>query len=219
MAPRRVALAALVAACCIYYVAGQQKSIVNVDVYYESLCPDSIYFITKELGPIYDQLKSVLKVNLYPFGKATWVAGSKNESAEFTCHHGAKECEGNIAQACAFDEIKRSLAPELQQDKQVRVAYCAMNNRGFAENVPACAEKNGLSKESIERIATCMKTNQGSELLVASGEKTKAFESPLKNVPAIVINGIKTQEATKNFTNVICEHVPKSEHPEICTRI
>lgn len=52
-------------------VADKQNSTVNVDVYYESLCPDSIYFITKELGPIYDQLKSVLKINLYPFGKAS----------------------------------------------------------------------------------------------------------------------------------------------------
>ena len=43
---------------------------VNITVYYESLCPDSIEFITGQLYPTYQSLEKYLNVEFVPFGNA-----------------------------------------------------------------------------------------------------------------------------------------------------
>lgn len=41
-----------------------------MNVYYESLCPDSLQFLVNQLGPQYESLSSIMDVRLIPFGKA-----------------------------------------------------------------------------------------------------------------------------------------------------
>lgn len=43
---------------------------VRVDVYYETLCPDSMNFLRFRLIPDYPLLESLIDLHLYPFGKA-----------------------------------------------------------------------------------------------------------------------------------------------------
>ena len=44
---------------------------VKLSVYYESLCPDSIRFVTRQLYPNWKYFgQDVLQVDLHPFGKA-----------------------------------------------------------------------------------------------------------------------------------------------------
>lgn len=42
-----------------------------MQVYYESLCPYSIAFITKQLYPVYVELKGSIELELIPWGHAT----------------------------------------------------------------------------------------------------------------------------------------------------
>jgi len=42
-----------------------------VDVYYESLCSDSMRWIVNQLVPSYPELKRHIYVTLVPYGKAT----------------------------------------------------------------------------------------------------------------------------------------------------
>lgn len=42
-----------------------------MQVYYESLCPYSIAFITKQLYPVYVELKDSIELELIPWGHAT----------------------------------------------------------------------------------------------------------------------------------------------------
>ncbi len=42
-----------------------------IDVYFESLCPDSKRFITTQLPYVLDDFKNTIQVNLVPFGKAS----------------------------------------------------------------------------------------------------------------------------------------------------
>lgn len=44
---------------------------VTLDVYYESLCPDSIRWFKKQLLPSYDALKDHLALTFVPYGKAS----------------------------------------------------------------------------------------------------------------------------------------------------
>ena len=48
----------------------QGKETVNIQVYYESLCPDSINFITQQLYPTYLILGKYMNVEFIPFGNA-----------------------------------------------------------------------------------------------------------------------------------------------------
>lgn len=51
-------------------VSTSPKSKVKVDVYYETLCPDSIDFLLNKLIPSYNELKEKIILQLIPFGKA-----------------------------------------------------------------------------------------------------------------------------------------------------
>lgn len=42
-----------------------------VEVYYESMCPDSKYFINHKLVPVMTKLSQYLMLRLIPYGKAT----------------------------------------------------------------------------------------------------------------------------------------------------
>lgn len=43
---------------------------VKVDIYYESLCPDSVRFISQQLQPLYNNFKKHLDITFIPFGKS-----------------------------------------------------------------------------------------------------------------------------------------------------
>lgn len=48
-----------------------EKEIVRITVYYETLCPDSRSFFIYHLLPTYMKLKENVQVTLIPYGKAT----------------------------------------------------------------------------------------------------------------------------------------------------
>ena len=49
-----------------FYICLQLK----VLVLYESLCPDSVRFMQRQLGPSYDLIKDYIDITLVPFGKS-----------------------------------------------------------------------------------------------------------------------------------------------------
>ena len=53
---------------------------VEVDVYYECLCPDSRYFVLHELLPAYQKVGSLMNVRMWPYGKASSESTSDGES-------------------------------------------------------------------------------------------------------------------------------------------
>lgn len=42
-----------------------------MDIYYESLCPDSIKFISEQLTPLYNEFRQHLDITFVPFGKSS----------------------------------------------------------------------------------------------------------------------------------------------------
>ena len=55
----------------IFLILNQGKcEELNIQVYYESLCPDSIRFITEQLYPVYQTLGKYMNIEFIIFGNA-----------------------------------------------------------------------------------------------------------------------------------------------------
>ena len=72
---------------------------VNVEIFYESLCPDSKNFFVDTLSPIISQFRPYISITLVPYGKAKTT--KTQQSYQFSCQHGSAECQGNLYHNCA----------------------------------------------------------------------------------------------------------------------
>lgn len=77
---------------------------VMVAVFYEALCPDSRFFISKQLQKTFQRAPSLIAIEYVPYGKAT-TSTNPDGSLQFECQHGKAECDANIAHACAIEAI------------------------------------------------------------------------------------------------------------------
>ncbi|XP_055904291.1 GILT-like protein 1 [Eupeodes corollae] len=180
----------LIASGATITITGAVEEKINVLVMYESLCPDSVRFMTNQLGPNYDSLKDVINVNLVPFGKSE----SVNNGAQFFCQHGPAECEGNRMQSCVLDQTSN-------QDAQVKFAVCQMSGQ-YDSSSQYCAQLAGLSGD----ITECMNSDLGTVLQLEAEKITKIYDPSF--VPTIVYDGKFDQKlqdrSLSNFKDVVC---------------
>ncbi|XP_028047691.1 LOW QUALITY PROTEIN: uncharacterized protein LOC105834862 [Monomorium pharaonis] len=199
-----------------------EKNAVNVDVYYESLCGDSMRWIVNQLVPSYPQLKRHIQVTLVPYGKATHTRENKTGPWQFSCQHGPAECRGNKAQACAIHSIRSIEAPESHQQLTVNLVGCAMSDGNPPNAVPQCAQNIGLKEETRKSIDDCIASSLGDDLLATNGDKTHSLQPPLRFVPTIVINGVYSKEnqdeGLRNFPSLVCRHLTAEEKPNVCSK-
>ncbi|KAG5877846.1 hypothetical protein JTB14_007242 [Gonioctena quinquepunctata] len=181
---------------------------VNVEVLFESLCPDSHRFIKEQLYPNWKELSPYVNLKLVPFGKSS----SLQNGAKFICQHGPQECKGNKIMSCAFKMLEN-------QDQQVEFTNCFMEIFRFGKEDPQefgqqCAQTVGLD---VNRIIDCYHSQEGiiSQLVA---EKDTARISP-RFVPTILYNGQlinKLQDdSITDFRGVVCNLV-KEKYPEAC---
>lgn len=95
-----------------------------MQLYYESLCPDSISFIKNQLLPNWAEFSDFLEVEFVIYGNAVTTPDPNKRGYSFKCQHGPNECSGNMYQACLLDLIKN--IPEDVQ-KKVPVIGCIMS--------------------------------------------------------------------------------------------
>ncbi|KAB0794251.1 hypothetical protein PPYR_13871 [Photinus pyralis] len=180
----------------------------QVSVYYESLCPDSIRFITKQLQPAYKLIGSNLEVDLVPYGKASQY--QQSGKWVFKCQHGPSECRGNMLQACG-------LATDKSQDQKVDFVYCVMKqwNPSGDQAIEQCSGKLGLKSDAIFQ---CANSAQGSDLLAKNGKQTHAVKPKITFIPTIVFNGVYSSAnqsgALRNFLQTACDQF--TDKPKGC---
>ncbi|XP_014243821.1 GILT-like protein 1 [Cimex lectularius] len=183
-----------------------QHQKVMVEVFYESLCPDSKTFVTEQLAPTWKntELQSYLNVSLVPYGKSKTSGVSPNFT--FECHHGAGECLGNKYHACAIKKVG-------DLTKVVPYVSCFMLNSpsgttNFTEVNKKCGKEAGLTDEVVNTLEQCSNSTDGSMFLEEFGNMTMKFENPLTSVPTVRVDGTKITELN-NLKGKVCEKLAK----------
>ncbi|ERL95191.1 gamma-interferon-inducible lysosomal thiol reductase-like isoform X2 [Dendroctonus ponderosae] len=186
---------ALLAAAQGKSLRDDDSPLVQVSVYYETLCPDSISFIVHQLYPGYYALKEYIDLELVPWGHASEeeIDGVKN----FTCQHGPTECYGNKVHACVIDMASEEVSTEF--------VFCSERSDAPADdtNLQQCAEEVDLSWSEIQE---CVVNGKGDELLSENGRKTNLVSPTF--IPTIILNGTYDQttqdQALLYFKTLIC---------------
>jgi len=192
-----------------------------VYVYYESLCPDSQAFITKQLYPAMQILKDHIDLHLVPFGKSTYQ--TQGSDTTFECHHGPNECYGNKIQACAIHHIQVDSFQQENTRETLIVEYinCLMTadfqDQPYGEFARHCATK--VQVKTFDSIENCANSTEGSKYLEQFGEETHKLQDPLKSVPTITVresfDAAIQKQALTDFSKAVCENLPKP-FPAVC---
>jgi len=179
--------------------------LVNMELYYESLCPDCKEFITKQLYPTVLKVGSIMNVTIIPYGNAQ--EKPAGDQWVFTCQHGPKECKGNIIHTCALN------LNAAKQDQKLRVSmklltfvFCMEKSEDPVQAGPMCASKMGLDWNAISQ---CTVSDQGNKWQHMMALQTEALNPPHTWVPWIVLNGVHNDqiqaEATADLIQLICD--------------
>ena len=183
---------------------------VKVTVYYETLCPDSQQFIRYQLWPTYQNVSSIMDIELVPYGKASYT--QSNGSISFRCQHGPRECRGNMIQACAIKILQGN------QSQTVPFVKCMESQRMPEMAGAKCARQ--LNMEYAE-IQSCSDGPMGQQALLEMGRKTEALQPAMYFVPWININDRHTDQdqnaALANLLQLVCESYSGNVRPESCS--
>ncbi|KAK7301646.1 hypothetical protein RJT34_12516 [Clitoria ternatea] len=185
----------------------QSDDKVSLEVYYESLCPDSANFIVNYLPQIFEKnLISIVDLKLYPWGNT-----KLRPNATFVCQHGAYECLLDTVEACAID-----IWPELS--KHFTFIYCIEDlvHQHKYKEWESCFEKLDLDPEPINQ---CYTSEYGKKLELQYAAETDALQPPHKFVPWVVVNGEPLYDDIENFISYICEAYKGSEAPQSCAQV
>ncbi|KAI4463621.1 gamma-interferon inducible lysosomal thiol reductase gilt [Holotrichia oblita] len=195
------------------YVPGRRPASqckINIDVFYESLCPDSLDFIRNQLSPAWNDIKPYVNLNLVPFGKTVIFNGG----ISFQCQHGPRECEGNRVMSCALQKIQDPSTAvhfvKCYMDHFMK--YARHNRQEFGES---CVTKVGLNWD-ID-VKQCYESQLGTLLQLNAGNHTRTYQPDF--IPTIVYNNIFDQElqdeSLHNFKGVACALIRK-QHLQAC---
>ncbi|XP_050539522.1 GILT-like protein 1 isoform X2 [Daktulosphaira vitifoliae] len=206
-----MAMNCLLLACAAIAIFGNAQGVVeneriNMDVYYESHCPDSRDFIREALHPIFCKIQPYINLNLIPFGKAHSVEGGG-----FECQHGQKECRGNTIHNCVLKRIADPVA-------QVDYVNCAMLNPDKPGHIEtACVQISGLNPIEIEY---CYKSKEGYELMLNAERETKTKTPGPRFVPTIIFEGVYNDRdqvsAFENLESTICAKLLARSFNNVC---
>merc|ERR1712048_171255 len=184
--------------CLVFLcLASLCSSKLRMDVFYESLCPDSKHFISQQLAPMYSTLHNDVNINFYPFGKTEIT--EVNGGYQFECQHGPRECHGNIVQACTIAYVRSS-------NDKVRLIICMMSQRDPSKAGPGCFRRMKLNYWPIKK---CVMNGEGKRIVVNFGKIQNSLIPKPTDVPWINFYGEHSLGFSEleeyGLTKYICE--------------
>ncbi|XP_056631176.1 gamma-interferon-inducible lysosomal thiol reductase-like [Diorhabda sublineata] len=184
---------------------------VKVSVYYESLCPASKQFISRQLYPGYQLLgDNSLTVDLIPYVNRVKNVNKNKNGYRLICQHGKEECYANKVHACV-------LHLNATQKAQISFIECHLQTSDLQDkdDIKKCLRSNNLAWSDIK---DCL-IDEGTQYLVEYHKQAKSLRPPLEYLPHIIFND-KTdrdeeQNSRREFIKIVCSKF-KDEKPNGC---
>lgn len=180
---------------------------VKIDVYYETLCPDCIDYITNMLYPSAVLLGNVMDLSIVPYGNAQ--EKFDGQKYLFTCQHGEPECLGNMIQACLLNLTKTSA---------FNIIFCMESAANVTKAAKPCVELNA-PQMSYEKLLSCVNGDLGNQIMHQNALKTEALKPSHTFVPWVTVNGIHTddlqEKAMSALIPLVCK-LYKGIKPDVC---
>ncbi|CEF60543.1 Gamma-interferon-inducible lysosomal thiol reductase [Strongyloides ratti] len=149
---------------------------IKISLMFEALCPYCQRFITNHLGPIYNQFKNYIQLELVPWGNARFM-----RNGQISCNHGQKECDANKLMGCALDVLHIKQA--LQFIVCIERSLTTLNVDGALNHC------SGFIRSHYRIIKSCYTGPRGIELQRQAAKKTMSVRpNPIVEVPYILIN-------------------------------
>lgn len=167
---------------------------VRVDLYMESLCPDTYNFIRTSLSKVAHDpsIMAITDLHIYMFGKGNQIS---KEPPKFNCQHGPTECQGNLVENCIVKHANPGAA--------VDIILCLFGRRQFdSTTISSCMRGIEDGAAINERVTQCMQ-GEGSFLLQKAYDKTPRN---LGFVPSMRINKGSVTNASFNLKDTICKN-------------
>ncbi|XP_046719002.1 gamma-interferon-inducible lysosomal thiol reductase-like [Silurus meridionalis] len=193
---------------CVKVNSSKSADLVNVTLYYESLCPDCQVFLAIQLMPTFIMLRDIITLELVPFGNAE--EKQVGDKYEFTCQHGPDECLGNMIETCMLNKLRLAAYP---------VIYCMEAAVDVVKAAESCLAL--FSPETkFGDIMSCVNGDEGNQLMHQNAKKTASLQPPHQYVPWITINGEHTEELQNKAMNslflLVCS-LYKGDAPPACS--
>ncbi|KAF4672902.1 Lysosomal thiol [Perkinsus chesapeaki] len=185
-------------------IIGRLIAGVDVELYYESLCPFCQDFITEDLYCVMNQpdLEKHINLTFVPYGNA-----DINETTKtITCQHGEDECHFNFYEGCMIAKGGQD------QLHTFRAVSALEGSEKLTDDAAEHACKTfGLN---FDAITACRNSDQAYELQKRFAEMTEEARRNFTEqyVPWIVINGEHIDG--DDFANILCKAL--REHPRKC---
>ncbi|CAI6365006.1 unnamed protein product [Macrosiphum euphorbiae] len=190
------------------------KHIVEIEVYYEALCGDSVKFVSNQLLPTFNKLSKFINVVFVPFAQGN-ISTNTDNSFNLTCRRD-KECDADKVHACGIHKIKDS-------EQLIKFVNCslteAFNNSNKTVPIDVCGKNSNIESAVITEITNCTNSTESYPWLQEYMNKSSAAH--VKFVPKVLINKNSTEDfsTTVTFMNAVCKQIPVELQPEDCKTI
>lgn len=181
---------------------------VQIELYYEALCPDCQVFMKYQLYPTFKRLfkTGIFELTLVPYGNAN--EHKVDGKWMFQCQHGEQECQMNLLETCAIHLLKNP-------QQRMSFIHCTELLPNL-QDAQKCASSLGIEWEPI---AACYNGREGNFLQHQMAQKTEALNPRHTYVPWIVVDGVHTEDIQKqsqeDLLSLICKSY-KGKQPEEC---
>ena len=170
----------------IISTVSNQKVVPKITVYFESLCPYSIEFITTSIKEFYSKVTkpNVAYIELIPYGNAEEAYDPNTKKYTFKCQHGDNECYGNLVSTCSLNVLGRIRG---QLNIICLLENISLYNRNFDETLEFCMSSE---PELLKEVQDCVKSDIGNIYQHQMAQKTGDH----LGVPWILVDGVYDEE-------------------------
>ncbi|BFF91970.1 GILT-like protein 2 [Drosophila madeirensis] len=192
---------------CIVALAGARRHHARVTeasdklaitLYYESLCPYCMEFVTTQLGPsmmVKDRLPFT-DLQLIPYGNA-----NLDDDGNVVCQHGEDECDLNAWHGCILQHHNIT--------ESVQMIACMM--RGKKNRLDTCADHYRID---VSDVKNCRKSRSVNDILAEYGKETALVNH--EGVPAVAVDYVynvnEQNDLLNHFDSVFCARYETMYH-------